>query len=178
MTSLVVKASLLLSGLLIWGMLSPLHAEGICPPGMFSTNPAGAQGPVSCAPIPNYAQNPGQATAPQAPQLPPERWQDHWGAIVTDPVKSILGTAVNMTSKSQAEKAAFAECQSKGGTTCKLDIAYLNECAVMVAGNTGYNTKAGATINDAAQAAMKVCNAATSNCHSYYTACSLPVRIQ
>jgi hypothetical protein len=115
---------------------------------------------------------------PQAPQPPPVQWINYWGAIVTDPVKSILGTAVNMASESQAEQAAFADCKAKGGTACKLDIAYLNKCAAMVAGATGYNTKAGATVDDAIQAAMTVCSAATSNCHAYYTACSLPVRVQ
>jgi hypothetical protein len=163
------------------GMLllrSTVHAEGICPPGMYSTNPPGMPGPISCAPIPSYAQNPGQQAAPQTLQTPPERWQDHWGAIATDPVKGTLGTAVNMLSRDQAEQTAFAACQAKGGTACKQDIAYLNQCAAMVVGDTGYNTKAGASVDAAVQAAIKVCSAATDHCHVYYSACSLPVRIQ
>ena len=80
-----------------------------------------------------------------------------------------------MLSQSQAEQVAMATCQTKGGTTCKHDIWYSNQCVAMVAGDTGYNTKAGATINDAVQAAMKVCSAATGHCRTYYSACSLPI---
>jgi hypothetical protein len=142
------------------------------------------QAGVDCVPIqgqgwsgcdPNYQP---QSQQPQAPQLPPLIWTDHYGAIATDPIKSILGTAIDQTSQSQAEQAAFADCKAKGGTACKQDIWYVNQCVAMVVGETGYNTKAGATIADAVQAAMKVCSAATGNCHAYYTACSLPQRIQ
>ena len=166
-TWLWIISLLLLSG--------TVHAEGGCPPGQY---PITGQGWETCNPIPGYAQNQGQAATAQPPQQPPERWQDHWGAISTDSVKGSLGTAVNMPSQSQAEQAAFAGCQAKGGTACKQDIAYLNQCAAMVVGESGYNTKAGARVADAVQAAMKVCSAATTHCHVYYSACSLPVRIQ
>jgi len=137
-------------------------------------NCGGVQAGDVCVPpdvaMPGYPQ--------QAPRPPPQIWVDHYGAIATDPIKSILGTAVDQESQFQAEQAAFADCQSKGGAACKKDIWYVNQCVAMVVGETGYNTKAGATINNAVQAAMNVCSAATGNCHVYYTACSLPVRIQ
>jgi hypothetical protein len=160
---MAMKASCLFALLLA---ATAVHAQQDCG-GM--ANAGGVCVPPDVA-MPNYQQ--------QAPQPPPQKWVDHYGAIATDPIKSILGTAVDQTSQSQAEQAAFADCQAKGGTACKQDIWYVNQCVAMVVGKTGYNTKAGATIDEAVQAAMKVCSAATGNCHAYYTACSLPARIQ
>ena len=148
-----------------------VHAQAACPPGTISYGTA--NDPSACGPDNTQPQR-----QPQIPQPPPQIWVDHYGAIATDPIKSALGVAVDQPSQSQAEQAAIADCQNKGGTACHNDIWYVNQCVAMVVGKTGYNTKAGATINDAVQAAMKVCDAATSNCHAYYTACSLPQRIQ
>lgn len=135
--------------------------------------PIQGQGWTGC--VPNYQAQPQQ---PLGSQPPPGIWVDHWGSIATDPIKGILGMATNQSSQRQAEQAALTDCQAKGGTACKRDIWYVNQCVAMVVGDTGYNTKAGATIDDAVQAAMKVCNAATGHCHAYYTACSPPIRIQ
>jgi hypothetical protein len=66
---------LLLALLLLLG--STVHAEGECPPGMFPTNPPGAQGPVGCAPIPGYDQQ--QQAQPQQPQSQPPQWTTRWG---------------------------------------------------------------------------------------------------
>lgn len=131
----------------------------------------------TCVP-PDVAMPGYQQQQPQIPQSVRGIWVNHYGAIATDPIKGVLGVAVNQTSQSRAEQVAFANCQAKGGTSCKQDIWYLNQCVAMVVGKTGYNTKAGTTINDAVKAAMKVCDTATSQCHAYYTACSLPVLIQ
>jgi hypothetical protein len=171
------KALLLLASLLL--LLSGMvHAEGICPPGMYSTNPPGMPGPISCAPIPSYAQTPGQQGAPQTPQPPPERWQDHWGAIATDIPNKSVGTVTDMASQGVAEEMAIADCRSKGGVNCKIEIAYRNGCTALAAGDTGHNAKAGSNVNQASQAAMKVCSAADTHCQVYYAACSLPARIQ
>jgi hypothetical protein len=175
---LVVKATLLLGGLLLWGMLSPLHAEGICPPGMFSTNPPGAQGPVSCAPIPNYAQNPGQAAALQVPQPPPARWADHYGAIATDEPRGAMGAATNMLSKISAENAAMSNCKEKGGVNCDIQIWYTNQCVALVVGGKIFNVNSGASVTEAAEKGMQMCKPVANDCHVYYSACSLPVRIQ
>lgn len=173
------SALLLLAGLLLLfsGMV---HAEGECPPGMFATNPPGTQGPINCAPIPSYAQNQGQQTAPQTPQPPPERWQDHWGAIATDADNGILGTSINTLSQNQAELTALNDCQAKGGIRCKIQLSYRNQCAAMIVGgnNKIFNTNPGANIKQAVQTGMIMCGKAASDCHAFYTACSLPVRIQ
>lgn len=162
----------LLSGLLL--MSTVIHAEGNCPPGYYPTGaPSGQGGPQSCAPIPEY--NVEQQKA--LPQRQP-KWVEQWMAIATDAVKGSLGTATDMTNRSQAERVAIADCRSKGGTQCKIDVSYANGCAAMVAGDMGYNVHGGPSLEEATILAMKTCTAATSNCHIYYSACSLPKRVQ
>jgi hypothetical protein len=153
-----------------------VHAEGGCPPGMI---PASGTDINSCVPIPpgyysNQAQNPAQS-----PQPPLPRWKDSWGAIATALPKGILGVSNNLPSERQAAQAALADCQSKGGTTCKLESTYGNACDAMIVGHPGYAIAAGASENEAIQKAMKMCtDGGDANCHVYYSACSLPQRIQ
>jgi len=114
-----------------------------------------------------------------APQPPPMRWLDKWGAIATDAATASLGSANGMSSREQAQDAALADCQAKGGIRCKTETWYLNGCGAMVMGNTGYNVGNAATLKKAIQSGIKVCrDAGDTNCHTYFSACSLPVRIQ
>lgn len=151
------------------------HAEGNCPQGYYPIGaPQGQAGPQSCAPIPGYNNNPEQ---PQ-PLRPPPQWESRWMAIATDAVKGSLGTSINMSNQNDAEHAAIARCQAKGGTQCKIDVSEGNGCAAMVVGDTGYNVQGAATLIEATELAMKTCTSATSNCHVYYSACSLPLQTQ
>jgi hypothetical protein len=87
--------------------------------------------------------------------------------------------ATDQASKSEAEQEALLDCKLKGGPICKIEVAYDNECAAVVVGDKGYNVNTDATVDAAVQYGMKTCsNAGGSGCHAYYTACSLPVRIQ
>jgi hypothetical protein len=167
---LILFLSLLSSLLFFSG--GAVHAEGECPPGMFPTNPSGTQGPVGCAPIPGYNQQ--QQAQPQQ-QAPPPQWIDNWGAIATDGPGGHLGTAVNMVSRKVAEQSALIDCHAKGGANCKIETWYGNGCAAMVVGDSGHNSSHAATKDEAIQISMKTCSAATTNCHVYYSACSLPV---
>ena len=145
------------------------RAQVSCPPGMmpYST----AQNVGVCAPIPGGNQ--------MRPQAPVARWESRWGAIATDPKAGSVGVSANMQTKEAAEQAAISDCESRKKSLCKIAEAYDNECAVMVAGNTGYNVDADSTIEKAAQSGMKTCaQSGDSNCHVYYSACSLPQRIQ
>lgn len=150
------------------------HAEGGCPPGMI---PASGTDINSCVPIPpGYYSNQQQAQ-PQPP--PPPRWADQWGAIATDSANGILGTATNLPSRSSAENAALADCQSKHGSTCKIQLSYGNQCAAMLVGAKVYNTNAGDTADEAIKKGIKMCtDAGDTLCRVYYSACSLPQRIQ
>ncbi|WP_395117693.1 DUF4189 domain-containing protein [Rhodanobacter sp. FW102-FHT14D06] len=152
-----------------------VHAEGVCPPGMFPTNPPGTQGPVGCAPMPGYNNNQQQRQF----RPPPPQWETRWGAIATYEQNGSLGTATDMPSQSSAENLALASCQAKHGSICKIQLSYSNGCAAMMVGNRVYNTNAGITVDDAIEKGLKMCaDAKDAQCHVYYTGCSLPVRIQ
>ena len=166
------KQLLVLFFLLPFGIM--LHAQQ---PGV-DCAPIQGQGWTGCAPI-NPSQPSSQGQQPQAPQRPPELWQDHWGAIATYVPNGSLGTVNDLASASQAEQAALADCRSKSGTACKIEISYRNQCAAMIVGHPGYSIALGPTVAEAVQKGMKMCtDAGDSNCHVYYYACSLPAQIQ
>ncbi|RUL66561.1 DUF4189 domain-containing protein [Dyella dinghuensis] len=147
------------------------HAEGGCPPGMI---PYSGTDISSCGPIP-----PGYYQNSQQPQAPPMQWASTWGAIATDEPHGILGAAVGMPSKREAEQAALSDCRSKNGSDCKLELAYDNECAALVVSKTGYVVTAHQTKDLAIQSGMKTCrDSGYEDCHAYYSACSLPQQIQ
>lgn len=174
-TMKVIFSRLLLLGLLM--LATGLgYAEGNCPAGYYPIGASqGQQGPQGCAPIPGYNQQ-------SASQPPPigwvPKWESRWGAIATDAAKGSLGTSNSLPSKHEAERTALADCQSKGGIQCKLQIAYDNECAAMVLGDKVFNVTADSTIDKAVKTGMKLCNAANDHtCRVYYSACSPSVRI-
>jgi hypothetical protein len=167
------KQLLVLFFLLPFGIM--LHAQQ---PGV-DCAPIQGQGWTGCAPI-NPSQPSSQGQQPQALQRPPELWQDHWGAIATYEPGGVLGVATNMLNESEAKQSAMADCEAKGGgSNCKFQLAYRNGCAVLLVGDKAFNAVSDATIDKATQSGMKICTAnGNTNCHVYYSACSLPVRIQ
>lgn len=163
---LALRLSLLISLLCLSCVL---HAQISCPPGMmpYST----AQDVSACGPIPGNNQ--------MQPQAPLTRWESRWGAIATDPKAGSVGVSTGMQTKEAAEQAAVFDCESKKKSLCKIALAYDNECAAMIAGNTGYNVDADSTIEKAVQSGMKTCvQSGDSNCHVFYSACSSPQRVQ
>lgn len=156
------RLAFLMLMLLVGGIV---HAEGGCPPGMI---PEGGPGVSSCRPIPNYNQSGSQG-----------HWIHQWGAIATDGPGGHLGVATNMSSKEEAEQTSLAGCMSKGGTSCHVEVAYHDQCAAMVVGDTGHNSGNAATIAEAVSYGIQVCrDAGDTNCHAYYTACSLSKLVQ
>lgn len=166
--------SRLLAFVLLLSATGLVHAEGGCPAGYYPIGaPQGTQGPQGCAPIPGNNQQQAQ------PLPPPPIWVDHWGAIATDGPGGSFGASTDMSTRQSAEEAALADCHSKkGSSTCGVDLYYRNQCAAMVVGHETHNSKAGSTVDLAIQAAMNLCNEVDKSCFVYYTACSLPVRIQ
>ena len=73
----------------------------------------------------------------------------------------------------------MSDCKSKGGVNCKIDAAYDNECSAIVVGSGGYNVNTAATVDQAVATGMRTCsNEGRTNCHTYYSACSLPAQIR
>ena len=165
---------------LLFGLLlllgSVAHAEGNCPPGYYPIGaPPGQGGPQGCAPIPGD-NNTQQQAQPQQP--PPQLWVDHWGAMVSDDSLGKLGVAVDRQDEAGAWQTAEEDCHAKGGLNCTRLISYRNQCIALVAGEKTYSFSAALTAIDAIQQATKKCTASTTNCHVYYSACSMPVRVQ
>ena len=147
------------------------HGQG-CPAG---TYPSSGSGVFTCLPMTGTQQSP---SAPQQPVLPPAKWESRWGAVATDGVKGALGVVTGMKSRAAAESIALEDCKAKGGTECILDVAYDNSCVAMSVGDKGYSVKTGQTLEEAIANATNACGASDTNCHTYYSNCSLPVRTQ
>lgn len=150
------------------------RAEDGCPPGQI---PHAGNDINSCGPVPpGYYGNQQQRQSALPPQ---HRWVTQWGAVATHESDGSLGTVINMVSESSARQAALADCQSKHGSTCKVDLAYHDQCAAMIVSLNGYNVGGAATSDEAVRIGMKICkDAGAANCHPGYIACSLPLQVQ
>ena len=149
------------------------YAEGGCPDGQY---PASGQGWQACYPIPGYGQ--GQEASVQ--QTPPPQWKNAWGAIATAfTPKAVLGSSADLSTRDEAEQAALENCRAKGGANCKIEIAYGNQCAVVVVGHPSYGVFTADTLDSASKKGMKACmDGGNTSCRVLYSACSLPRRFQ
>lgn len=146
------------------GISMTAHAQTACPAG---TIPYGvAQNQSVCGPAPSSQ----RSIAQQAPAV---GWESRWGAIAADGSKGILGTASNAFSRNQAEASALSACNAKGGGSCVIQVSYSNSCAAMIVGDKGYNTNTGATLQEATDKGMRMCNQSDAHCQIYYSDCSL-----
>lgn len=106
-------------------------------------------------------------------------WSSRWGAIAQDPTTGVVGAVANRQSKRQAKKDAIAECKSRGGTNCRHELDYTNQCVAIVQGSTAANFPHAATVEQAIDLGMSACKTrGDSDCNVYYRACSLPVRLR
>jgi hypothetical protein len=148
-------------------VVGTVHAEGGCPPGMIPYQGTNTQ---SCGPIPNS----GEQAAPTGP-----KWASRWGAIASDPSTGIMGAVDGRENKREASKDAVSECKSRGGDKCKVSLTYHDQCVVTIVGDTGSNHGHAESIELATQLGMNACaKRGDTDCHIYYQACSLPVRVR
>lgn len=148
--------------------IGTVHAEGGCPPGMVPYR-AGA-GADSCGPMPS--------TTPPVVQTGP-RWDDRWGAIAVDESNGVMGAVDSHSSKRSAKKGAIAECVARGGVKCKIRREYYNQCVVTVQGDKTAHEYLAGSVEHATYLGMQNCEkAGDTDCHVYYQACSMPVRIR
>jgi hypothetical protein len=96
-----------------------------------------------------------------------------------------VGVSTDMLDRTSAEIAAVADCMLKGGTHCIKEYWYINQCVALVVGGkdpaTGeknFNINFDYTIDQATEEGMESCSSAANDCQVYYSACSLPVRLQ
>lgn len=138
--------------------------------------PAGLAGMPNCLP-PDHPSSP-HADGGRRPNVSGAVWADRASAVAMGASASGFTATPPMESKRAAERAALAECKSKGGTGCKVVMSYINSCAALVWG-LEYRTGAyGATVQEAAAIATQRCAQKTEDCQVFYSACSLPERIR
>ncbi|GGH28829.1 DUF4189 domain-containing protein [Acinetobacter courvalinii] len=146
-----------------------------CPSGIPVANNLGCIPPND--PLSPYYQGSGavQQAAPQLPLQPTGYWVKTWGAIAPSPKGGVLGTAVGADSKAEAERLALADCKKKGGQSCEVELAYHNQCSVMVTGKTNYRLASAGSIPEASQLGIQTCKKwGDTNCRVYYSACTEP----
>lgn len=160
--------------LVVFGLCSgSLHAQ--CGDGYYNdvvTNPGQQASVINCVPISGYQQQ-----VPQAPQQPQPKWQNRWGAIVTDATHGVIGSAANLTTEGAAKQSAMTDCKRKGGTNCLMQGTFFNGCGTLIAGDKTFNVSWGATESIAAQEGLKACGTDDTNCSVYFKTCSPAVRI-
>jgi len=87
-----------------------------------------------------------------------------------------IGSSTNMPDQAAAEQAANSRCVGQGGTNCRIQISYMNQCGVVVWGSDYFATARGPTIRDATKVATKLCKKETDGCKLYFSVCSYPRR--
>ncbi|MGO1070844.1 DUF4189 domain-containing protein [Lysobacter sp. CA199] len=106
-------------------------------------------------------------------------WDSRWGAIAMDPDNRTMGAVDSRESKRLARRDAVSECKARGGNKCKVTFTYQDQCVVTIQGRTGANHGHAPEIAPAAQLGMNACmKRGDDDCHVYYEACSLPVRVR
>ena len=149
-----------------------VNAQTACPPGM---TPYGVG---VCGYDNSQQQEPTAQLQEPSPQPTPQEWEDHYGAIATDEPRGAMGVSTDMPDRQSAENVAMENCRAKGGVNCTTQISYGNQCVAMVVGGKIFNVNSGPTVTQATEKGMKLCTPVANDCHVYYSACSLPERIQ
>lgn len=138
-------------------------AQG-CPSGISSAGNPG------CIP-PDQSNSPHYQPGSSNQAVSGQRWETRWGIFVLDQ-KTGLGISSGMSSKREAQNVAMADCRAKGGTNCKVELVYSNQCGVLIEGSRGYNTAAADTVEQAISIGMKTCQRADAGCKLYFSECS------
>ena len=111
-------------------------------------------------------------------------WRLTWGAIASDKNSGDIGVIVGKFSAREAKHEAMQRCAQHGANSCKIDLAYQNQCAVIAWPSQDDKlvggvvvTRGGPTIEDAAQGALATCSAARegAKCKIVYSDCTKPV---
>jgi hypothetical protein len=143
-------------------------AEYGCPAGMVPDAPAAAGAAASIRSC-----RPNNSPQHQAPI-----WSTRWGAIALD-ATGVSGQAAGERTERSAKRAAVAHCKERGGEKCEPKFTYYNQCVVVVNTDDNSLTRSASSEDEAKEVAFEACRRRRSNeCKLFYSACSLPVRVQ
>lgn len=164
-----MKIYMAASLLLAFGISGTAHAQSC----RMGSGPDFGDGIPYCSEAPSTDYEPPQAEQP--------RWSSRWGAIAIDPqaMEGGAGVASGMKSRASAEALAIKHCHDTGGgKTCRIEVSYDNQCAVIAWGDDAYATANAGTIDEASRLGLEECGKGTSNCRIFYSDCSYPVRLR
>lgn len=148
-------------------------AEQGCPDGLY---PGGAAPGQICIPMPGHGISGNSGSTAAEPG-----WARRWGALALDVTSaggSKLGRAEAYSSKRKAEKAAIADCGSRGGRNCSIAHAYYDQCVAVAWGDARPAIVSAENTQVASRLALEKCNGSDAHCDMYYMGCSYPVRVQ
>lgn len=148
---------------MLFGIIGGANAQG-CPAGIPSAGNPG------CIP-PDQSNSPYYQSGSSNQAASAGRWEKRWGAFVLDK-KVGLGVSKDMPSKQAAQSAAMEDCLRKGGMQCKTELVYSNQCGVIIEGDRTYNTARAATVEEATELGVSICNRSDKNCQVYFSDCS------
>lgn len=132
-----------------------------------------------CVPICAYDESPQAAQSTAAPRVV-ERWEvfdDRFGAIALAP-NGVYGTSWDRVSEEEAETAALALCEERGGDDCRLKGggANRNACGTLAWGGGVAMVEGAATREQSEREALNACNEDSGvPCEVIETFCSTPV---
>ena len=150
-----------------------VQAEQGCPG---RNEPAAAAPAQICIPVPGSGVGgniPAAAASKAARKLT-------WGAVALSSTGEI-GAITGQPSESKAKREALARCAGYGGKDCKLNLAYKNQCVVVVwpsvVGASAFSQSA-ASVEEASDMALPACAAKSgAQCKIAYSACTEPVLV-
>ncbi|OJU67820.1 MAG: hypothetical protein BGO05_28240 [Rhizobiales bacterium 63-7] len=165
-----MKIRLVASLLLAFGYASTVQAQ----PCRIGSGPDFGDGIPYCSELSSDEDTPEQV--PETPQ-----WSTRWGAIAIDPkvAQGGVGVASDMESRVSAEAVAMTACRDTGGgESCRVEVSYDNQCAVIAWGDHYYVTANAETVGEASRIGLNGCGRRTENCRIVYSNCSYPVRLR
>lgn len=150
------------------------HAAAQCAPGIPSAGNPGCI-PPNQPNSPYYNANDAAVAAPE----PDWQWSDRWGAIAIDEGTAAAGTVEGQTSKSAATSEVLRQCESLGGTNCKVIMVFVNQCGAASQSQIDGRvfTVSRKTKQESEDSAIANCGGRNS-CKIVYSQCSPPVRVR
>jgi Domain of unknown function (DUF4189) len=152
----------------------------VCPngpgPGEIQVGTTGGSGGVAVIPI---CASDGSEDSSDSTNVEPQGpiWEARWGAVAIG--GGGFGAVADQHTERVAIQAATKQCQTTAadrGKNCKA-LSYYNQCAVLAWGSNGYIFQRAVDLPTATSEGMQKCSTQYDDCQIYYSACSLPKRV-
>ncbi|MDT7820761.1 DUF4189 domain-containing protein [Xanthomonas hortorum pv. vitians] len=141
------KFSLICSALLLSCVFfTEAFGQTACPAGV-------APGSPQCGPDSGTS----RGDIPTPPPRPTGEWIKTWGAVATSG-SGDAGVSSGRRTKEQAENDAIASCEGLGSGSCRVSMAFFNQCVAAADSGQGQGSMfSAASIEEASRSAIKQC---------------------